>query len=194
MGAGKEENMNIQTTIELNEDEENVLKEVLPDEEYSSFQEKLNKVASAAVEEYCRMILGQSVFSRANDIREYRLLLLIKTLYHNTIPSEQTVSALFQITPSASKALIRSTTLKYKYELKTALYTTLQDIAKKIQPDDEPGFYRVIIESPAQVDELNRILLSKDGLVSKITKDPRTLSQYIITESSYAILQDYFKL
>ena len=99
--------INIQTTIELSEDEAQALKEVLPDEEHSLFQDKLNKVASAAVEEYCRMILGQKVLGRANDIREYRLRLLIKTLYNNTIPSEQAVSALFQTTPSERELLKR---------------------------------------------------------------------------------------
>ena len=59
---------------------------------------------------------------------------------------------------------------------------------------DEDGTHYVIIDSPAQVDELNRILLSENGIVPKIKKDLRTLSQYIITESSYAILKDYFKL
>ena len=59
---------------------------------------------------------------------------------------------------------------------------------------DEDGMHYVIIDSPAQVDELNRILLSENGIVPKIKKDLRTLSQYIITESSYAILKDYFKL
>ena len=186
--------INIQTTIELSEDEAQALKEVLPDEEHSLFQDKLNKVASAAVEEYCRMILGQKVLGRANDIREYRLRLLIKTLYNNTIPSEQAVSALFQTTPSESKALIRSTALKYKYELKEALHATLKGIIKKAENMDEDGMHYVIIDSPAQVDELNRILLSENGIVPKIKKDLRTLSQYIITESSYAILKDYFKL
>lgn len=186
--------INIQTTIELSEDETQTLKEVLPDEEHSLFQDKLNKVASAAVEEYCRMILGQKVLGRANDIREYRLRLLIKTLYNNTIPSEQAVSALFQTTPSESKALIRSTALKYKYELKEALHATLKGIIKKAENTDQDGTHYVIIDSPAQVDELNRILLSENGIVPKIKKDLRTLSQYIITESSYAILKDYFKL
>ena len=186
--------INIQTTIELSEDEAQALKEVLPDEEHSLFQDKLNKVASAAVEEYCRMILGQKVLGRANDIREYRLRLLIKTLYNNTIPSEQAVSALFQTTPSESKALIRSTALKYKYELKEALHATLKGIIKKAENMDQDGTHYVIIDSPAQVDELNRILLSENGIVPKIKKDLRTLSQYIITESSYAILKDYFKL
>lgn len=186
--------INIQTTIELSEDEAQALKEVLADEEHALFQDKLNKVASAAVEEYCRMILGQKVLGRANDIREYRLRLLIKTLYNNTIPSEQAVSALFQTTSSESKALIRSTALKYKYELKEALHATLKGIIKKAENTDQDGMHYVIIDSPAQVDELNRILLSENGIVPKIKKDLRTLSQYIITESSYAILKDYFKL
>ena len=185
--------MNIQTTLKLDKKEETVLKEILQCQDDAEFAEKLNTVASAAVEEYCRMILGQKVFNRAADLREYRLLLLIKTMYNNTIPNEQVVSALFQTTPSESKTLIRSTTLKYKYELKEAVTETLKDIIAKAAPADEKdNKHRVVIKSATQVDELNRILLLKDGTLPKIKKDASSVSQYIIEASSYEALRKYF--
>ena len=184
--------MNIQTTLKLDKQEEKILREILQCQDDAEFAEKLNTVAAAAVEEYCRMILGQKVFNRATDLREYRLLLLIKTLYHNTIPNEQAVSALFQTTPAESKTLIRSTTSKYKYELKEAVAETLKDIIAEAEPADEKdNKHRVVIKSAIQVDELNRILLLKDGTLPKIKKDAGSVSQYIIEASSYEALCEY---
>lgn len=184
--------MNIQTTLKLDKQEAKILREILQCQDDAEFAEKLNTVAAAAVEEYCRMILGQKVFNRATDLREYRLLLLIKTLYHNTIPNEQAVSALFQTTPAESKTLIRSTTSKYKYELKEAVAETLKDIIAEAEPADEKdNKHRVVIKSATQVDELNRILLLKDGTLPKIKKDAGSVSQYIIEASSYEALCEY---
>lgn len=184
--------MNIQTMLKLDKQEEKILREILQCQDDAEFAERLNTVAAAAVEEYCRMILGQKIFNRATDLREYRLLLLIKTLYHNTIPNEQAVSALFQTTPAESKTLIRSTTSKYKYELKEAVAETLKDIIAEAEPADEKdNKHRVVIKSATQVDELNRILLLKDGTLPKIKKDAGSVSQYIIEASSYEALCEY---
>ena len=184
--------MEITITIELTGEEEQKLKNAFKDQTDSEFKDNLNKVASAAVTEYFRMILGQEVFSSVRDIRAYRLRLLIEILYNNRIPDEQTVSTLFQTTPSESKALIRATMSKYKYKLQSALHETLKKIVEDMKEVDR-GEYRVVIKSPAQVDELNRILRLEDPLVSVIKRNSVTNSQYIITAGSYKILKEYFE-
>ena len=50
----------------------------------------LSSYASAALQEYlAKMILGQKVFTRGADIREYRLFLMIKYVFDNQLPDEQ---------------------------------------------------------------------------------------------------------
>ena len=71
--------------------------------------------ATAAVHEYVSMFLGQKVFTRGSDIREYRLFLLIRIAFENSIPDEQKVCALFQCTLSQSRALLRAVMSKYQY-------------------------------------------------------------------------------
>ena len=56
------------------------------------------------------------------------------------------------------------------------------------------GEYRVVIKSPAQVDELNRILRLKDPLVPVIKRNSVTNSQYIITAGGYKTLKEYFEI
>ncbi|HEY8788095.1 MAG TPA: hypothetical protein VIM10_03025 [Actinopolymorphaceae bacterium] len=68
----------------------------------------LKAYGEAASEEYVRMILGQKVFTRGTDIREYRLSLLITHVFGGRLPSEQLISALFQTTATQSRALLRA--------------------------------------------------------------------------------------
>lgn len=55
---------------------------------------RLSAFATAAVEEYASMFLGQRVFTRGSDMREYRLFPLIKGPFGGVIPHEQPVSDL----------------------------------------------------------------------------------------------------
>ncbi len=57
--------------------------------------EHLTLYSEAATEEYVRMVLGQHVYSRGQDIKEYRLCLLIRHVFGGRLPSEQQISALF---------------------------------------------------------------------------------------------------
>ena len=77
--------MDIKTKIELTPEEETALKGILNCDDVK-LKQYVNKFASASIEEYCRMILGQKVFTRFNDIREYRLFLIIKEVFNNKTP------------------------------------------------------------------------------------------------------------
>jgi len=77
----------------------------------------------AAATEYVEMFLGRKVFTRGQDIREYRLFLLMKEVFER-LPDEQEVSDLFQTTESQSRSLIRSVMSKYQYDLTDVLRWT----------------------------------------------------------------------
>jgi hypothetical protein len=85
----------------------------------------LASYATAALEEYTRMFIGQRAFTRGADIQEHRLFLLIKEPFENQIPDEQRVSNLFQTTATQSRSLIQSVMSKYQYELQDAINSSL---------------------------------------------------------------------
>jgi hypothetical protein len=60
-------------------------------------EDKLAPYVSAAATEYIEMFLGRRVFTRGQDIREYRLFLLMRGVF-GRLPDEQEVSDLFQTT------------------------------------------------------------------------------------------------
>lgn len=147
---------------------------------------KLATLAAAANEEYLRMILGQRVFTRGQDILEYRLLLLIQHLFGNRIPPEQVVCNLFQTTLSQSRTLIRSVLAKYQYELQGATRSTIKEVLSCATSDiNDSALKRLTIVNASVVDAINRLITSIDGSLTVVSKVPGTGSTYQITASSF---------
>ena len=145
--------------------------------------------AKAATLEYVHMMLGQKVFTRMSDVKEYRLFLLIKECLGQRIPDDQMITDLFQSTPSESKSLVRAVLSKYQYELKDYLFETLKEIVQAMSPAEKE--FTVTVNSATKVEELNRKLLA-DGTLHQILKKPGTISVYTIKPASYTRLCQVF--
>jgi predicted transcriptional regulator len=144
------------------------------------------RYTAAAQEEYLRMILGQRVFTRGEDIRAYRLLLMIRHVFNDRLPSEQQVSALFQTTVAQSRTLLRSVLAKYQYELQETIVATLKDLLAAARPDpNDNQARRLDIDNTNVVEALNRRISSLDGSLSLVVKVQGTGSEYVITKSSF---------
>lgn len=141
--------------------------------------------AKAAIEEYVRMYLGQRVYTRGSDIREYRLLLLIRNALGGRIPSEAEVSRLFQTTESQSRSLIRSVMSKFQYELRDEIVQTLKEALNGAKRENEESDYEVVIDSDNIVDELNRRIQAIDGTLPAIQKKRGTASTYVLKPSAH---------
>jgi hypothetical protein len=87
--------------------------------------ERLSGFVAAAEEEYVRMMLGQHVYSRGQDIKVYRLSLLIKHAFGGRLATEGQISALFQTTTTESRSLLRTVRAKFQYELRKATHDTM---------------------------------------------------------------------
>jgi hypothetical protein len=143
----------------------------------------LQPFAQAAFEEYVRMMIGQRVFTRGSDIREYRLFLLIKHAFGHEFPDEQRVCDLFQTTASESRSLLRSVLSKYQYDLQGQVLETLKEIVKGAKKEN--GDHKIVINSRSIVEALNRMLAAEDGSLPPIEKKPSTVSTYLVKPSSY---------
>jgi hypothetical protein len=148
--------------------------------------------AKASLEEYARMFIGQRVFTRGADIREYRLFLLIKEPFGNQIPDEQRVSDLFQTTATQSRSLIRSVMSKFQYELQEAIDASLKRAVE--QAESEGDDWTITVNSENIVESLNRVIGSIDGTLPQIEKRRGTVSSYMLKQSSYLKLCERFGL
>lgn len=110
------------------------------------------------------MFLGQKVYTRGQDVREYRLFLLIEHLLNGRLPSERAVGALFQTTATQSRALLRAVMSKYQYDLQVAIHETLKDaVGAAVGP---VGSRTITIESENVIDALNQRIAARDGTLS----------------------------
>lgn len=78
--------MPISVSLELTDDEKTQLASILGTTS-DGLEEALAPYAQASLDEYVRMFLGQRVFTRGSDAREYRLLLLIKHAFDDRFPA-----------------------------------------------------------------------------------------------------------
>jgi hypothetical protein len=146
--------------------------------------------ATAAAEEYARMILGQRVFTRGSDLREYRLLLLIKHVFPNNLPDDQTVSDLFQTTLSESRSLSKSVTAKFQYDLAGAKEATLKRVLAAAQQNGNE--WLLTINSRTLVEQLNRDLAQMGAQLPPIRVKENTVSTFVAAASSYDKLKERY--
>jgi hypothetical protein len=175
--------MRISVELNLNDEETALLKEILGCTEDEQLEADLASLGGAALEEYCRMVTGQKVFARLQDLRAYRLRLLIKAGLFGVIPGEDRVSAFFQTTQSESRTLIRTVISKYQHELKNDMKNTLREILKNGIREDQDT-WAVEIPSAAALEELRKLLARGRSTAVPIEKKKDTVAQYTIKASA----------
>ena len=185
--------MKISADLKLSKTEETQLAAILRVQASQTLNGVLEAYAEAAIEEYVRMFLGQRVFTRGSDMREFRLFMLIRFAFGNLIPDEQLVCALFQCTLSQSRALLRAVMSKYQYDLSTAIEQTLENVVSQVEPgpNDE---YLVTVKNEIVVAELNKVLVSMPGAQDEITKVSGKLDVYKLQDAAYFALCDKYEI
>lgn len=183
--------VDISLDLALTDEEERQLARILHTSSEGLPQE-LGPVASASIQEYIRMFLGQKVFTRGSDVLEYRLYLLIRELFGDQVPNEESVCALFQTTTSGARSLIRSVLSKYQYDLHDAYSSSLKSTLDSAVRVEEDGNYEVTVHTQSLIDGLNRTLAERDGTLPPITKKRGTVCTYVIRPSSFEQLRAAF--
>jgi hypothetical protein len=171
--------------FELMESEESQLAEILHCP-LADLEQTIQPYALAAIREYVGMMLGQRVFTRGSDILEYRLVLMIKHAFGGTLPDEQHVSALFQLSPGGSRSLIRAVSAKYQYELSDEIAQTMRVTIGSVEDDDDGWSFTV--NSDHVVEAMNRFLAVIDGALQPVSKKSKTVSTYVLQPTSYETL------
>jgi len=156
--------------------------------ELAELDQAIAKFSAAATEEYIRMILGQRVFTRGQDVTAYRLLLMIRHAFEGRLPTELEISALFQTTTSQSRSLLRAVMSKYQYELQSSIDATLADVLASAHKEDGYSVWNITIDSENVVEALNRKIARIDGTLPQITRAKNTVTTYEIAQSAYTAL------
>ncbi|PTT03691.1 hypothetical protein DBR11_01610 [Pedobacter sp. HMWF019] len=186
-------NKTIQFDFEASQEETDLLKNILKCND-QQLGDELSKIAKASLSEYNKMILGQRVFTRGKDMQEFRLLNLIKYYFDGQIPGEQQICALFQVTPTEARGLIRAITAKYQYELSTIIFESLKRLLDDEALKNANADFKLPINNLFFKDELNKILGSISTKLPIVVKDSETNGIYTIQNSSYNELCNHFRI
>jgi hypothetical protein len=150
-------------------------------------EDRLKGFVAAAREEYVRMMLGQHVYSRGQDIKVYRLCLLIKHAFGG-IPTEGEVSAIFQTTTTESRSLLRAVRAKFQYELRQATRDTMATVFAQAKKDVDADTWSLVCGSENIIEEMNDAVARHNGALPKIKKAAGTAGQYVIEASTHDAL------
>lgn len=151
------------TQIEIPDDffdanEKEKLKELFEVQKEADFRRALNGVVLAGLEEYRDMFLGDGMPMRADDMRQFRLLYLIKHHFEHRIPNELEVSTMFQIPESRARNLIRYVLARFRYMIEQEILNTVDMIVKACTASSRPDTRLMYIGADNMVEEINRII------------------------------------
>lgn len=168
----------------VGENESRVLKRVLGCQADEELQEKLTGISKAAVYEYLEMLLGKQLPTRANEMRERRLFLLLKNYFIARIPSEAEVFSMFQLTESDSRSLLRNVRTKFRFELEDELLNTIR-ATLECASQHNGGDYRVVISSENILEELKQKVSVIVAELDQIQKVKNSAGVYVIPEDTF---------
>ena len=139
------------------------------------------------------MLLGRQLPTRADEIRERRLFLLLKHYFGGRIPGETEVSQMFQLNERQSSHLLRNVRVKNKFELEHELMSTLHAILASATREAEGGPYTVVITSSMMVEELRQTVTRIAPTLDQVAKVPSAASVYSIPADTYQALVEHFE-
>lgn len=170
--------MDLTIKVELGGDVEKRLAEIVGKEK--ALPEMLAPYAQAAFLEYVDMMVGQRLINSAADLREYRLFRLCAAL--GTVPDDEVVGSVFQLTAGQSRALIRVVAAKYQYALEKYLNQALYDSIKPKADEFEL--------SPNLVEFLRLRAERLDAKLEPITKVPNKGLYKVPAGTRLKLMQD----
>lgn len=174
--------LNVSTSIDLEADELADLADALGCSQ-AQVPAKLSGFARAALREYVDMILGTGPIASATEMRERRLLRLIRHAYAGRIPDVHEISRLFNVPPSTATTTLRNVMSKHRRHIAAAVQSDIDDFKAGCQqrPDQD---WQVTVSNPVLIEMLNARLERAGAGKARITKDPKTLGEYIVPNGS----------
>lgn len=158
----------------------------------STLEDKIQGILLAAFIEYKEMLLGKGLPTRADEIKQHRLLHLVKHYFNGRIPSETEVSGMFQLTEAESKSLIKNVMTRFRYQLEEEIYNTGKEVVENCELREEK--YEVAIQSDNVLERLNWIIRNGNPELESIRKIRDAAGKYSMAKDTYQFLENYFGL
>ncbi|QSR19731.1 hypothetical protein [Novosphingobium sp. KA1] len=141
--------------------------------------------AKTALREYADMMIGDSPITTATDLRERRLVGLIKIALGGRMPDAGRVARLFNIAPQGARSLLRSVTAKHRRKLDSAVRNETAAFVAACVNDPATNDWKVTWLNPVLVEMLNDRLENANQSKEPIRRNPLVLGGYLVPNGSY---------
>jgi hypothetical protein len=150
--------------------------------------ERVSGVARAAFSDYVEMLLGSALPNRAEEIRERRLLYLLRHYAREgELLTEIQIAAMFQLNESESRRLLRGVRSRFKSELDARVSTAIVALLESATKPDEDSF-RVQLTSDNLLEALRMAVTINAPQLDQIVKVRGSAGLYDIPVDTYTEL------
>lgn len=153
--------------------------------------EVIAKIGLCALLEYKKMFLESGLPTKADEVRQERLFFLIKGIYIESLPTEQQVSTIFQLSTSRSKSLLRNTIASYRNQLRNQIVESVRIVLSDSKQDDN-GNYQIAIKSDTIKEEINSFLMQNKPTLQKLTATRGSAGLFTCAEDTYDFLAEAY--
>lgn len=152
-------------------------------------QDAMNKLGKAAFLEYVRMLSERGIPTRSTDVMQERLMLLLDH-YYDTMPTEDQLSTVFQLTLPQSKTLLKNFKSKYRTRIATRIKAARKAVVDSAH--EAQGRQTFIGASPVIIEEINDLIRKTNPEVLPIIRDTDASGKYSCDADTHAALQILF--
>jgi hypothetical protein len=153
--------MQITFKLDVSDREREVLCDVI-ECDADELDAKFAKFATAAADEYLRMLLKQSQ-KTAIDFLEFRIYLLIQHVLDGRLPDESMVYRFFQLSPQQARAQLKGVTAKFQRGLHQQIKGSILKILEAAEHDAETDCRRLMVNNQTVINHLNATLAKADS-------------------------------
>jgi hypothetical protein len=154
---------------------------------------ELRPFVTAALSEYIEMFTGAASMTTATDLKERRLVAIIRHAFAGRMPSAVEVSKLFNITQSQAATLLKNVVAKHRLKLESSVQKALKAAFEAAERDPKHKAdlrYYLVANDATIVRILNEILAQADSPKTSVRPIGDSLNRYAIDPGSYKYLKE----
>jgi hypothetical protein len=157
----------------------------------SATNDTLNRIAHASFMEYFKMLSGETMPSKADEVKQLRLLMLSAYYANGILLSVQQISSMFHMTEVSANTLLNNTISRYRKDIEGNLRTTIKNILSSASVSD--GKRIMVCTSPVFMQNMNWELSSFPTL-SKVSKVKGSIGEISCSQDTYNRLCEIFQV
>ncbi len=158
--------------------------------EQDDLHDALSRIALTSFMEYFKMLSGETMPSKADEVRQLRLFLLSQYYKSGDLPSIQEIVAMFHITNMQANTLLSNVISRYHLEIRENLKKSIRNILSAASTNDRRII--MICTSPVIMSHMNSELCIHAPEYKKVKRVNGSVGEIDCTSDTYDKLVELF--